>query len=175
MGVIGGMIGAAPAVAAIGAAVRDVAGAFSPHATRAMELSAGAQQAALAQHAAEFGLARGGWFDGVVNGLNRLPRPLLALSTIGLFAYAMADPPGFARRMVALAQVPEPLWWLLGGIVSFYFGAREAFYFRRRQTVAAAAAPPPFEPEPEDDEDRPVKVKGTNPALNAWQQSGGMP
>ena len=26
--------------------------------------------------------------------------------------------------MAGLALVPEPLWWLLGAIVSFYFGAR---------------------------------------------------
>jgi len=26
--------------------------------------------------------------------------------------------------MAGLATVPEPLWWLLGAIVSFYFGAR---------------------------------------------------
>ncbi|MGB1236212.1 MAG: 3TM-type holin, partial [Planktomarina sp.] len=29
-----------------------------------------------------------------------------------------------ADRMHGLTHVPEPLWWLLGAIVSFYFGAR---------------------------------------------------
>jgi hypothetical protein len=32
--------------------------------------------------------------------------------------------------MVGLAEVPEPLWWLLGAIVGFYFGARELHYRR---------------------------------------------
>jgi hypothetical protein len=36
----------------------------------------------------------------------------------------MVDPVWFASRMQGVALVPEPLWWLLGAIVSFYFGAR---------------------------------------------------
>jgi hypothetical protein len=49
----------------------------------------------------------------------------------------MADPVGFAGRMQGLALVPDQLWWLLGAIVSFYFGARELHYFRdRRPNIA---------------------------------------
>ena len=36
----------------------------------------------------------------------------------------MIDPIWFAERMQGVALVPEPLWWLMGAIVSFYFGAR---------------------------------------------------
>ena len=36
----------------------------------------------------------------------------------------MVDPIWFSARMQGVALVPEPLWWLLGVIVSFYFGAR---------------------------------------------------
>lgn len=86
--------------------------------------------AALEQLGAEFNQPRSSWFDSLINGLNRLPRPSMALGTIGLFVYAMADPVGFAGRMQGLSLVPEPLWWLLGAIVSFYFGARELHYFR---------------------------------------------
>jgi hypothetical protein len=32
--------------------------------------------------------------------------------------------------------VPEPLWWLLGAIVSFYFGARELHYQRVRTVIS---------------------------------------
>lgn len=42
----------------------------------------------------------------------------------------MADPTGFAVRKKGLALVPDPLWYLLGAIVSFYFGARELQKFR---------------------------------------------
>lgn len=174
MGLISRIFGAPAATTALGQAATSVAEVFVPNATKKMQAAQDAYIAAMGEYGAEYQYLRDGAFDRFVNGLNRLPRPLLALGTLGLFAFAMVDPDSFARRMIGLNQVPEPLWWLLGGIVSFYFGAREAFYFRRRQTVAAAA-PPPFEPEPEDDEDRPVKVKGTNPALNAWQQGGGMP
>jgi hypothetical protein len=59
-----------------------------------------------------------------MDGVNRLPRPALALGTLGLFVSAMVAPLWFAQRMQGIALVPEPLWWLLGVIVSFYFGAR---------------------------------------------------
>jgi hypothetical protein len=49
----------------------------------------------------------------------------------------MVDPAGFGARMAGLNQVPEPLWWLLGAIVGFYFGAREAHHFRARVPVPA--------------------------------------
>lgn len=54
----------------------------------------------------------------------------MALSVIGLFAFGMIDPAAFAARMTVLAAIPEPLWWLLGAVVSFYFGAREMYYAR---------------------------------------------
>ena len=80
--------------------------------------------AALAQFAAEFAHARQSRFDRCVDAMNRLPRPMLALGTLGLFVAAMVDPLWFADRMVGVALIPEPLWWLMGAIVSFYFGAR---------------------------------------------------
>ena len=140
MGLIGRIFGGAEDVETLGQAAKGVAEVFTPNATRRMELSHEAYRAALDEHGAEFRYVREGVFDRIVNGLNRLPRPMLALGTLGLFVYAMAEPVGFGRRMEGLALVPEPLWWLLGAIVSFYFGAREAHYFRLRQGVAAAAA-----------------------------------
>lgn len=158
MGVIGQILGADRAIAAAGTAAQGVAEVFTPSATRRMELSAEAQMAALRQLGAEYQLAPQGWFDRLINGINRLPRPMLAFGTIGLFVYAMADPDKFARRMVGLNAVPEPLWWLLGAVVSFYFGAREAYYFRTRPVTASpvAAVDPPRAPD-------------ENPALQDWQ------
>ncbi len=86
--------------------------------------------AALEQYGLEYSQGPTGWFDSFMNGLNRLPRPLLVIGTLGLFTYSMIAPDGFAVRMRGLALVPEPLWWLLGAIVSFYFGARELHYSR---------------------------------------------
>jgi len=132
MGVIGKLIGGPGAVTALGEAAKEVAEVFVPSATKRMELSAEAQMAALRQLGEEYQHPALGWFDGMVNGLNRLPRPMLAFGTLGLFVYAMIDPEAFALRMVGLNAVPEPLWWLLGAIVAFYFGARETHYFRNR-------------------------------------------
>jgi hypothetical protein len=136
MGVIGKLVGAPGAVTALGAAAEGLAEVFVPSATRRMELSAEAQMAALRQLGEEYQHPALSWFDRMVNGLNRLPRPLLAFGTLGLFVYAMVDPRAFAERMVGLNAVPEPLWWLLGAIVAFYFGARETHYFRSRAVVS---------------------------------------
>ncbi len=141
MGLIGRAIGGPAAVTALGDAAKGLAEVFTPSATRRMELSAEAQMAALRQLGEEYGLPSTGWFDRAVNGLNRLPRPLLAFGTIGLFIYAMVDPVKFAARMVGLNAVPEPLWWLLGAVVAFYFGARESYYFRGRTAIPTPPRP----------------------------------
>lgn len=155
----GVLFGSAGAAGALGKGVTRVAEVFRPNATRAMELGYDAYAAAHASHLAEFQHARAGWFDSFVNGLNRLPRPMLALGTLGLFVYAMADPAGFAYRMQALATVPEPLWWLLGAVVAFYFGAREAHHARLGKFT-----PPPVPPAS-------VSAQGPlpNPALSDWR------
>ena len=132
MGLIDRFIGIAPTVTALGSAATGMAEVFTQNATRKMELEEEAYARAIGQLGQEFQAVRPGFFDSFVNGLNRLPRPLLALGTIGLFIYAMAEPEGFGLRMMGLQQVPEPLWWLLGAIVGFYFGAREAHHFRHR-------------------------------------------
>ncbi len=161
MGLIGKILGGQGA--AIGGAVRDVAEVFTASATKQMELSAAAQQAALGEMGAEFTSAGNGWFDSLVNGLNRLPRPFLALGTVGLFVYAMIDPVAFSTRMVGLNAVPEPLWWLLGAVVAFYFGARETHYFRAaRAGSAPASVEKSMKPQPSD-----------NAALADWQATGG--
>jgi hypothetical protein len=153
---IGKLIGAPGAVSALGDAAKGVAEVFLPSATRRMELSAEAQMAALRQLGEEYQHPALSWFDRMVNGLNRLPRPLLAFGTLGLFVYAMVDPEAFARRMVGLNAVPEPLWWLLGAIVAFYFGARETHYFRTRAVASPFATPR----EPEE-----------NAALDDWRRA----
>ena len=157
MGLIGTVAGAAGTVSALGEAAKGVAQVFVPSATRRMELSAEAQMAALKQLGEEYGHPALGRFDRFVNGLNRLPRPLLAFGTIGLFIYALIDPGAFALRMVGLNAVPEPLWWLLGAIVAFYFGARETWYFRHRAAPGGAVA---------------GEAGEGNPALEDWRAQG---
>ena len=161
MGLIDKLLGGAAATQALGRAATSVAEVFTPNATTQMEASHEAYVASLGQYGAEFAVTRIGLFDSVINGLNRLPRPFLALGTLGLFVYAMVDPVSFSQRMVGLGYVPEPLWWLLGAIVGFYFGAREAFHFRRKVAplggpVPSAAPEPTRLPHPDDRRARPA-------------------
>lgn len=161
MGLIANLTGAGPALRDAGRAVADVAGVFHASETRRMELGHQSYQAALGEHGDEFRFGRSGLFDRVVNGLNRLPRPMLALGTLGLFVYAMIDPVGFAARMEGLAYVPQPLWWLLGAIVSFYFGARELHYVRAGGRADGGQI------EPESKPDQPTRTN--NRAISAWR------
>jgi len=117
-------------------AITDVAGAFVPNAENAARRAAEARAAVAAQFAAEFQRQRLGWFDSLVDGLNRLPRPILAFGTIWLIVFAMRDPVAFGERMQGLALVPDPLWWIMGAIVSFYFGAREMHKFRAERIAS---------------------------------------
>ncbi|MEP6019110.1 MAG: holin family protein [Paracoccaceae bacterium] len=105
-------------------AIRETVEVFRENAEAGATRGAEVQTQAMKQYGDEFVVPRHGWFDRFMDGLNRLPRPLLALGTLGLFVSAMIEPLWFAERMQGIALVPEPLWWLLGVIVSFYFGAR---------------------------------------------------
>lgn len=121
--------------------LRETAEVFRENAEERALRDMALKQAALSQFGAEFTLERQGWFNRLVDGANRLPRPLMAMGTLALFASAMVDPVWFASRMQGIALVPEPLWWLLGAIVSFYFGARhqakgQEFQIRVAQTMA---------------------------------------
>ena len=139
MGVVSGIVAGTGAVEALGRAAVGITEVFRPNETEGQAQRHESREAALRQLGAEFALDRRGLFDRLVDGLNRLPRPMLAMGTLGLFVYAMADPVGFSSRMEGLGYVPEPLWWLLGAIVGFYVGGRELHYRRN----PAASGPPP--------------------------------
>ncbi|MEM7723404.1 MAG: holin family protein [Pseudomonadota bacterium] len=173
MGLMDRVIGASAAAEAIGDAAEGISEVFVPNATRAMEIDGDIHTATLETAAAEFQHAGPGWFDQIVNGLNRLPRPLLAFGTLGLFVYAMVDPVAFSHRMIGLEAVPEPLWWLLGAIVSFYFGARELHHFRtpgQRRLAGLLRRSLPRRGPAQAPADDPV---ATNPALSAWRNETG--
>jgi hypothetical protein len=148
-----GLIGRLGQVVQLGQAARDVAAAIGGDDPRLRELDLQSEQAARGQFGAEFGGTGG--FDRVMNGVNRLPRPLMVFGTLGLFTYAMVDPVGFSFRMEGLNMVPEALWWILGAIVAFYFGAREAHYIRGK-------SPGP----------RPTTPFAGNAALEEWRRGG---
>ncbi|CUH88729.1 hypothetical protein PH5382_02671 [Phaeobacter sp. CECT 5382] len=150
-----------------------------------------ARSTALDQFATEFRSVNRSGFDRLMDGINRLPRPIMALGTCGLFVCAMADPVWFATRMQGLTLVPQPLWWLLGVVVSFYFGARHQVKSQefQKQMVQAAlqipALPDAARPESEVSNSRSIAAAGTggdaaqtlasvapdaNAALDAWKR-----
>jgi hypothetical protein len=131
MGMMGSLLGAGRAAGRIG----DVAEVFVGNRAERDAADAERFNQALEEYGREFAAQPTGGFDRFVNSMNRLPRPTLTLGTIGLFVYAMIDPPGFSERMQGLALIPGPLWWLMGAIVSFYFGARELHHFRSRNVA----------------------------------------
>ncbi|MDE4189957.1 holin family protein [Phaeobacter gallaeciensis] len=170
--------------------LRNTVEVFRENAEAGAERASRAQGAALQQFAAEFRAERRSGFDRVMDGINRLPRPLLALGTVGLMVSAMANPAWFAARMQGLAAVPEPLWWLLGAIVSFYFGARHQIKsqeFQRNLAKVAARMPkgvdgfaslrggdaPSVQEAPSMQQEGHLAASAVaeNPALAAWKQS----
>ncbi|MCZ4353624.1 holin family protein [Roseovarius aestuarii] len=172
--------------------VVETAGIFREHSEGGAQRSAQQRSEALQQFAGEFAAPADGWFDRMMDGANRLPRPALALGTLGLFVAAMVDPVWFAARMQGIALVPEPLWWLLGVIVSFYFGARYQFKGQQFQSAiartlanapAVAAQIEQFEmlrsetprvADTQGDADLELMAvrPDVNPALAAWRQNG---
>lgn len=144
--------------------VKDTVEVFRVNAEAQAGRDAEYSQAALAQFSSEFAHARGGRFDRLIDALNRVPRPAMALGVIGLFVAAMVDPVWFSERMQGIALVPEPLWWLLGAIVSFYFGARhqvkaQDFQKSIARTVAVSQVAQATDAPDLD----------SNPALDDWQ------
>lgn len=172
-----------------GNVVRETAEVFRVNAEAADARDADMQRAALEQMAAEFRPEGRSLFDRMIDGLNRLPRPAMALGTLALLIAAMVDPLWFGERMAGLALVPEPLWWLLGAIVSFYFGARhqaKGQEFQRGLAATIARAPQVLatieglralrhdspgaaDPGPDARATLDAAAPGTNPALADWR------
>ncbi len=167
-----GMMSGLGAVESLARAAQGLSQVFRPDATEGQRLDHEGRAAALSQLSAEFALERRSLFDRFVDGLNRLPRPMLALGTLGLFVYAMAEPVGFSVRMEGLGFVPEPLWWLLGAIVGFYFGAREMHYVRAPLATVAMRPEPVQSAWHAPDEAEGTGAEGAgeeNAALRDWQ------
>ncbi|WP_373356394.1 holin family protein [Pseudoroseicyclus sp. CXY001] len=171
MGLIGNLL--APLVGAGPNVIRETAEVFRVNAENADARASEGRNAALQQFAAEFAHERRGWFDRLIDGLNRLPRPMLAFGCIFLLVSAMAAPEWFAARMGGLAAVPEPLWWLMGAVVSFYFGARyqtSAQNFQRAVVGTLAAAGPSAPAPAREAGAAEPDLSGDNPALTEWRE-----
>ncbi|MCA0044572.1 holin family protein [Celeribacter litoreus] len=166
--------------------VKETAEVFFENKENSSAREAAYRAAAMQQFAAEFAVERKGWFDRFMDALNRVPRPMMAFGTIGLMVTAMVNPIWFAARMQGVALIPEPLWWLFGTIVSFYFGARfqvKSQEFQRSIATTLVRAPmvrdniaalTELGEEVAEAEEERAEVPGEdapNPALAAWKGS----
>ncbi len=161
--------------------IKETAEVFRENAEAGAQRAQDVQIAALQGHMAEFQLQNRGRFDQVMDGVNRLPRPAMALGCLALFVSAMVDPVWFAARMSGIALVPEPLWWLLGVVVSFYFGARhqaKGQEFQRSMAENLTRVPQVVEAikeletlaEPTQEQSDDPMAQGANPVLEDWRQ-----
>lgn len=64
------------------------------------------------------------WWDSFVDGLNRLPRPLLVGAILSFFVLAPLNPTKFLQIAKAYELMPPGYWALLSIIIGFYFGGR---------------------------------------------------
>ena len=132
-------------VSGVGDAVTKVAGVFGSNKEADAQRAAAADDrdanlilGAQRQFAAEFHKPTN-WFDSLINGINRLPRPAMALSALALLWYAFLDPIRFTAGMTGLTLVPDLLWTIVAGVFAFYFGGRWHIERRKLQVTADQA------------------------------------
>ena len=97
--------------------IRETAQVFRPNSEASAQRTADYDQSAMSQFEAEFQFERKGWFDRFMDGLNRLPRPVLVISVLALFLAALFDHIWFSDRLQGLAQVSELCLGTIGVIV----------------------------------------------------------
>ena len=148
--------------------------------------------AALRRFAAEFhARGRRSCWDSLIDGLSRLPRPLITLAILAFFLLAPLAPVRFREIAQAYQQLPDGFWALLSVIIAFYFGgrmqlkredaavkcgalkvAREILASRHSGQTHGEPAPLPLAALPPDRSDGSAEVAapGSNRVVEAWRQ-----
>lgn len=75
-------------------------------------------------------------WGGFIDGLNRLPRPLMALGVIALMAWPAINPQTFAEAMQGYAMMPDWLVQLVMAVVLAYFVSRTVEKMRQPPSVS---------------------------------------
>lgn len=84
---------------------------------------ADARSAVYQQFASEFGHSKT-WWDSMIDGINRLPRPIMTFGTIYIFWLCWSDPVTFMQGATALQAMPKEGWYILAAVVTFWFAAK---------------------------------------------------
>ena len=100
---------------------------------------ADARTAVYQQFAKEFGHSKN-WWDSLIDGLNRLPRPIMTFGTIYIFWLCWHNPMAFSRGALALQSMPGEGWAILGAVVTFWFAAKLPKDFGRMKGSKRAEA-----------------------------------
>lgn len=103
--------------------VGDLIGKIFGNKEKREEYQSDARSAVYQQFASEFGNSQT-WWDSLIDGLNRLPRPFMTFGTIYLFWLCWHDPMEFIKGARALQAMPGEGWAILGAIVTFWFAAK---------------------------------------------------
>lgn len=156
--------------------LRDTVEVFRPNAEASASRAFDLDSATLAQLSSEFHQRQNRtWFDALVDGLNRLPRPVMVITVFGLLIWTAIDPIRMAEVFTAWAIIPVGLWTIIGVIVSFFFGGRaqiKSHDFQREFAATLAAAPQVVENlqaiQGLRDEDAETP-QASNPALHDWR------
>lgn len=99
--------------------------------------------ASLQQFSSEFHQRKNrSWWDSFIDGLNRLPRPLISIAVLSFFVIAPLYPQKFLEIAKAYELMPPGYWGLLSVIISFYFGGRmqlksQDMYLKKDAVTAA--------------------------------------
>lgn len=122
--------------------VAEAVEVFRPNAEAEASRAHDLDSAALDQFTAEFG-ARGGrgYFDRFMDGLNRLPRPMLVMGVFGILVWTAFDPIASAEMFTSWSIIPSEFWYVVLAIVTFYFGGRhQAKVHEVQERLAGVAA-----------------------------------
>jgi len=111
---------------------KEIVEVFKPNAEKSAQrlhdedmASSNYDSAVLQQFAKEFqNKANRSWWDSFVDGLNRLPRPLITFGVLSFFVFAPIYPQKFIEVAAVYEKIPSGYWALLSIIVGFYFGGR---------------------------------------------------
>lgn len=162
--------------------VKETAEVFRENAEAGAQRSFDLDAATVSQLAAEFQYrGKRTWFDSLMDGLNRLPRPMMVFGVFGLLVYTPMDPVRMAEVFAAWALIPGGMWAVVGVIVSFFFGGRSQLKdqdFQRELAETMTRVPVVVENmesiremDPGEAEAHDLEEVGDNPALSAWKTS----
>ncbi len=128
------------AVQNAGEVVETVSEVFTVNKTKSETAARAQVMASLTQYGAEFCSPQTGWLSGFINGINRLPRPIMTLGIVDYLPLQWPTPRVLPPECRA-SHTSGPALAAAGAVVSFYFGARELHY-ARESTRPTVIVPP---------------------------------